>query len=191
MIRSISGTITSVGENNVVIDVQGVGYLIFTPTLQNTFNVGDKTTLQTYLAVRETALDLYGFPTRAELEMFELILGVPKVRPKSALQTLCLATPNLLIEAAQKNDGLYLHKVSGIGKKTAENITLFLHGKLDKLPTVTNTKNDAISAVQADAIDALITLGYELSTARETILALPTKDATINSLVTRALKQIK
>ncbi len=191
MIRSISGTITSVGENNVVIDVQGVGYLIFTPTLQNTFNVGDKTTLQTYLAVRETALDLYGFPTRAELEMFELILGVPKVGPKSALQTLCLATPNLLIEAAQKNDGLYLHKVSGIGKKTAENITLFLHGKLDKLPTVTNTKNDAISAVQADAIDALITLGYELSTARETILALPTKDATINSLVTRALKQIK
>ena len=135
MIRSLTGEIDDIGENWLVVNVHGVGYLVGTPTLQNHFTENSTITLHTYLAVRETALDLYGFPHKTELEMFELLLGIPKIGPKSALQILCQATPSLLAEAAQKNDGVYLHKLSGIGKKTAENITQYLHSKLAQLPT--------------------------------------------------------
>jgi Holliday junction DNA helicase RuvA len=190
MIRSLTGSIIDSGENWVVIEVSGVGYLVYTPTAVHSFT-NDTVTLHTYLAVRETALDLYGFLTRPELEMFELLLGVTKVGPKSALQILCQATPALLVEAAEKNDGMYLHKLSGIGKKTAENIVSHLHSKLNRLPATGSSSQSDLSVTQTDAIDALIALGYDIQTARETILNLTDKDATVNSLVTKALKEMQ
>lgn len=188
MIRSLTGTVLAVYENAVVLDVHGVGYLVNTP-LSSLPEEHETITLHTYLAVRETALDLYGFQDVSDLSMFELLLGVPKVGPKSALQILNQATPQLLVEAAEKNDAGYLHKLSGIGKKTCENVIQYLHGKLDHLPHVTNSQSD-LTTVQADAIDALVSLGYDAATARETILGFDSEDATINSLVTQALKRI-
>jgi len=190
MIRLIRGTIEEVGENYLVVDVNGLGYQVHCPTTQNSFKENDTVTLHTYLAVRETALDLYGFPEKAELNMFELLLGVPKIGPKSALQIMTQATPALLSEAAQKNDGVYLHKLSGIGKKTAENIVQYLHNKLDKMPQA-STAAEGLNAVQTDAIDALVSLGYDINTARETILGLNEENPTVNSLVTKALKQMQ
>lgn len=191
MIRSLTGTIDDIGENWLVVNVHGVGYLVACPTLQNHFSEGTTVTLYTYLAVRETALDLYGFPEKAELTMFELLLNIPKIGPKSALQILCQATPTLLVEAAQKNDAVYLHKLSGIGKKTAENIVQYLHSKLEILPTSGTSPTDHLTNIQTDAIDVLVSLGYDMSTARETILEISMVDSTVNSLVTQALKQIK
>lgn len=191
MIRSLTGTIEDIGENALVVNVRGVGYLVGCPTLQNHFTEGSTVTLHTYLAVRETALDLYGFPQKDELTMFELLLGVPKVGPKSALQVLCQATPALLTEAAQKNDGVYLHKLSGIGKKTCENIVQFLQNKLEQLPETATNAGEGLTATQTDAIDALIALGYDMNTARETILEIVDENATVNSLVTQALKQMQ
>lgn len=190
MIRMITGTIEDIGENWLVVNVHGIGYLVACPTLQNNFQENSTVTLHTYLAVRETALDLYGFPQKSELEMFELLLGIPKVGPKSALQIMTQASPTLLVEATQKGDAVYLHKLSGLGKKTAENIVDYLSKKLDKLPQSIATPTDDLSAVQTDAIDALVSLGYDMTTARETILEITTEDATVNSLVTRALKAI-
>jgi len=191
MIRSLTGTIDAIGENWLVINVHGICYAVGCPTLQNHFIEGSTITLHTYLAVRETALDLYGFPEKAELIMFELLLNIPKIVPKSALQILTQATPSLLIESAQKNDGVYLHKLSGLGKKTAENIVQYLHSKLGNLPVTISSPTDHLSAIETDAIDTLVSLGYDIATARETILNLTTEDSTINSLVTQALKQIK
>jgi holliday junction DNA helicase RuvA len=194
MIRTLTGHIKDIGDNWLVLEVAGVGYLVATPTLTNNFSLEQKVTLQTYLAVRETALDLYGFREKAELEMFELLLGVPKVGPKSALAIMTQATPTLLSESAHKNDGVYLHKLSGIGKKTCENVVQYLNGKLDKLPEtgVTSETADNLNQTQTDAIDALVSLGYDMNTARETILNLPDTEteSTVNSLVTQALKQI-
>lgn len=190
MIRMITGTIEDVGENWLIVNVHGIGYLVACPTLASSFTENTTVTLYTHLAVRETALDLYGFPQKAELEMFELLLSIPKVGPKSALQIMTQASPTLLIEAAQKGDAVYLHKLSGIGKKTAENIVGHLSKKLDKLPSSIATPSENLSAVQTDAIDALVSLGYDLTTARETILDLPSEKATVNSLVTQALKAI-
>lgn len=191
MIRSLTGTIQTVGDGWVVITVRDIGYLVGCPTATSLFSVGDNITLHTYLAVRETALDLYGFTDQTELEMFELLLGVPKIGPKSALQVLNQASPTLLSEAAHKNDATYLHKLSGIGKKTCENIVLYLNGKIDRLPTSIVTTTENVNQVQTDAIDALVSLGYDTSTARETILNLPSEEATVNSLVTQALKHIQ
>ena len=191
MIRTVTGTIDEIGENWLVVNVHGIGYLVGCPTLTNKFTAGSTITLHTYLAVRETALDLYGFPEKDELRLFELLLGVPKVGPKSALQILTKTTSALLIEAAQKNDGVYLHKLSGIGKKTCENIVQFLHNKLDKLPETSGTATNNLTQIQNDAIDALVSLGYDSSTARETVLKISDKDSTVNSLVTQALKQIQ
>jgi Holliday junction DNA helicase RuvA len=191
MIRSLTGTIDDIGENWLVVNVHGVGYLVGCPNLQNHFTEGSTITLHTYLVVRENALDLYGFPEKAELGMFELLLNIPKIGPKSALQILTQATPNLLIEAAQKNDAVYLHKLSGVGKKTAENIVQYLHRKLDVLPTSVSAPLDTLTGIQTDAIDALVSLGYDMATARETILEISDQNSTVNSLVTQALKQIK
>ena len=125
MIRTLTGTVDEVGEGYVVVTVHDIGYLVGFPTTTNTIALHQTLTLYTHLAVRENALDLYGFMSQNELAMFELLLGVSKVGPKSALQVLNLATPKLLTEAAHKNDPLYLHKLSGIGKKTCENICNF------------------------------------------------------------------
>ena len=191
MIRSLTGKIQETGEGWLVIGVNDIGYLVGCNTTTNSFETGQEITLHTYLAVRETALDLYGFNSKSELDMFTLLLGVPKVGPKSALQVLNLATPNLLIESAQKNDGVYLHKLSGIGKKTAENIVQYLQSKLEILPISTNIESNDMNQTQTDAIDALVSLGYATNTAREVILKISDKDSTINSLVTDALKEIQ
>jgi len=191
MIRTLTGTITRANNQSIILDVRGVGYLVGTPNMDGGLQTDDSVTLHTYLAVRETALTLFGFTSEFELEMFELLLNIPKIGPKSALQILTQATPNLLIEAAQKNDGVYLHKISGIGKKTSENVVQYLHGKVSDFESVPNTPVDNFTQTQTDAIDALVSLGYELSAARETVKHLANKDSTVNSLVTQALKQIQ
>jgi len=191
MIRTLTGIIEDIGEGFVVINVHDVGYLVACPTATTVFTLHETITLNTYLAVRETALDLYGFTNKTELQMFELILGVPKVGPKSALQVLNQASPTLLIEAAHKNDGVYLHKLSGIGKKTCENIVQYLHSKLEKLPITNSGVVEEVNQIEADAIDALVSLGYDTTTARTTILNIKNPDSTVNSLVTQALKHIR
>ena len=191
MIRTLTGTITATNPESLVIDVHGVGYFVSVPVATSSVPVGSTATLHTYLAVRETALDLYGFTQEADLEVFELLLGASKVGPKSALQILSKASRDLLVEAAQKNDPAYLHKLSGIGKKTCETIVLHLQNKLENLPISTTSQPDALSTIQSDAIDALISLGYDGTTAREIITELTDgEEVTVNYLVTAALKQI-
>jgi len=190
MIRTITGTVTDSGSGWVVIEVNGIGYYVACPVTTNV-STRATVTLYTYLAVRETALDLYGFSTDSERAMFSLLLNIPKIGPKSAHQIMGQATPQLLAEAAHKNDAAYLHKLSGIGKKTCENVVQYLNQKLEDLPVSFATTGSATDAVQTDAIDALVALGYDVTSARETILALDTDDASVNTLVTLALKYIK
>ena len=192
MIRSLTGTIKEIGENEIVVDVRGVGYLVATPTLTSNYTEEESVHLHTFLAVRETAMDLYGFSDKTELEMFQLLLGIPKIGPKSALQIMTQATPALLVEATEKKDGQYLHKLSGIGKKTAENIVEFLYKKLESLPKGITTPSETqdLNQTQTDAMDALVSLGYDTATAREVIMNIAEDGATVNSLITKALKQI-
>jgi len=189
MIRSLTGEIAAVNNNYVTISVRGVGYLVGTPVASSGLVVGDTVTLHTYLAVRETALDLYGFTTLGELDIFELLLSVPKIGPKSALQILTQASPSLLLEAIGKKDPAYLHKLSGVGKKTCENLIVALYDKVEGVAFATeNPVGVGLTEAQTDAIDALVSLGYDLSSARDTVKEL--SGTTANELVSQALKKI-
>ena len=166
----------------------GVGYQVFVP---NAGTLEPKTTvfLHTYLAVRETALDLYGFTRQSDKVFFELLLSVPKIGPKSALQILNQADANFIVECIQTEDPSRLHKLAGIGKKTCENIVTNLKDRVDTLPLQGQTPaNSTLSSVQIDAIDALISLGYDPKTARISVLAQTNKDLSVSDLVAASLK---
>jgi Holliday junction DNA helicase RuvA len=190
MIRLLSGEIVTVSDGSVTIVVGGIGYLVGT-TKTTHFKMGEHTTLHTHLAVRENALDLYGFTSHTELELFELLLEVPKIGPKSALQVLSQASPTLLVEAISKKDDAYLHKLSGIGKKTCENIVQALHDKIEGFAFAANfTVTTGLTSEQTDAIDALVSLGYDLSSAREAVKQLESEGVSTNDLIKLALKQM-
>lgn len=191
MIRLIQGEIVRVAEGYVTVMVSGIGYLIAANTKTASYTPGDIASFHTHLAVRENALDLYGFATSSELDLFELLLEVPKIGPKSALQVLTQASPTLLVEAISRKDDAYLHKLSGIGKKTCENIVQALHDKIEKMSLVfAITPQSALSGAQTDAIDALVSLGYDLVTAREVVKQLDGETATPSELIQQALKQM-
>jgi Holliday junction DNA helicase RuvA len=189
MIRSLTGTVAGVMEGAITLTVRGVGYFVAVPTKTTTFKKDEELTLHTHLAVRETALDLYGFATITELEVFEMLLTVPKVGPKSALQILNQASPTLLIESISTNDHQQLHKLSGIGKKTCENVVVALHKKIENYGFAEVAETPKLEADKSDAIDALVSLGYDLSTARTVVSELPA-DLNTNDLITQALKKM-
>jgi len=176
MIRSLFGTIVSHTDTSLVLAINHIGYLVYTPATRYLLTVGESVHFYTHLAVRETALDLYGFMTHTELQYFELLLTIPKIGPKSALQIMCQATPEVLATAIITGDGEHLHKVAGIGKKTAANIVLHLAGKID--PSITpnvsleKTPLTLLSTAQNDAILALTTLGFDAREARDAVLKL-------------------
>ena len=122
MIRKISGQITWVEATRVVVEVGGLGYMVHTNCPVKTGKLNQEVTFYTHLAVRENALDLYGFSSPDELEMFELLLTLNKIGPKLALQIMVQADLAVLKKAITTEDAPYLTKLSGIGKKTAENI---------------------------------------------------------------------
>lgn len=189
MIRMIVGDVVAVADGYVTVLTGGVGYLVGTNTKGVVFRVGDRVTLHTHLAVRETAMDLYGFTTQSELDIFELLMLVPKIGPKSALQVMNQASPTLLLEAIAKKDPAYLHKLSGIGKKTCENIVQFLHDKVEGMVWMDDMgTTTGLTEAQTDAIDALVSLGYDLTSARTAVKEL--EGATANDLIRQALKQM-
>jgi holliday junction DNA helicase RuvA len=192
MIRSLKGQIAQLGTNNLVVSVQGIGYLVYTPTLRKQYLPDTEVFLHTHLAVRETALDLYGFETIDELAFFELLLSVPKIGPKSALQILCQADVSLLASSIIEQDPEHLSKMSGIGKKTAQNLVNHLTGKIDDMTLVEAARHTPVaqlSQTQVDAIDALITLGYDPQEARSYVVRQDTETDT-KTLVQTVLKQI-
>jgi Holliday junction DNA helicase RuvA len=189
MIRFIEGVVASVSTSGVVILVGGLGYHVHT-TKKTALLPLDPVSLHTYLAVRETALDLYGFVNAIELDCFELLLTIPKIGPKSALQILEQADVSLLLEAINLEDPAHLTKLSGISKKTAEKIVSELKGKVDLLSYTTNSvAPDANTESYNDAFDTLLTLGYNPVNIRRVLEELGPGEST-SMLVRQALQKL-
>lgn len=192
MIRHIRGTVSIVEPAYAVVDVHGIGYLVYitgrTHLVQN-----EETHLYTYLAVRENALDLYGFATLEELHFFELLLQLPKIGPKSALQILSQADTGLLQSAILSQDPAHLSKMSGITKKTAEKIVLGLKDIFDTHAYGSNSNGSDASQASAlftsDTIDALVTLGYPQADARKAVQQLLNDKPHITN-VNEAIKEV-
>mgnify|MGYP001561648285 FL=1 len=144
----------------------------------------------THLAVRENAHDLYGFLTKEELEFFELLIELPKIGPKSALQILTQADVNLLRKAVRNEDPGYLSKLSGIGKKSAEKIVSGLKDKLEAQEFDDADfagKEGRATGHMPDTVDALIALGYPQMEARRIVLKISTDNPDVKT-PTEALK---
>lgn len=161
MIGHLRGTVIHTDDKFILLDVSGVGYKIHTNTAF--LNPEKQISFWTYLAVRETALDLYGFQSKEEMDFFELLITVSGIGPKSALSIMTLATLKNLRQAIKTGDIGHLVKVSGVGKKNAEKIVLELKDKIDEIETGSDTTSDV------DALEALKSLGYNERDAREAL----------------------
>ncbi|MEQ1500469.1 MAG: Holliday junction branch migration protein RuvA [Parcubacteria group bacterium] len=184
MIGYLKGTIIHQDIKSLILDVSGVGYKIYTNTATLEGQTQKPLELWTYMAVRENALDLYGFKTKEELSFFELLITVSGIGPKSAMGILTVATLTNLRHAISTGDTTHLTKVSGVGKKNAEKIVLELKDKLDEISL------DLSGPVSGDmdALEALKALGYPEREAREVLKR--SQGETTEQKVRSALKNI-
>ncbi|HYI15543.1 MAG TPA: Holliday junction branch migration protein RuvA [Thermomicrobiales bacterium] len=190
MIAGLRGQIGRLEAAAVVVDLHGFMLRVQTSTrvLANLGSPGDPVNFVTHLAVREDALTLYGFPTQAELDLFELLLTVSGVGPKVALALLSFGEPSALYEAIANEDTALLSKVPGIGNKTAEQIVFHLRRKLpDFVPAGTSPTDDA----DREAVIALEALGYTLAEARSALASVERRGGmTIEERVFNALQRL-
>lgn len=189
MISYLEGKVEFKGEKFVVINVGGVGYRIFASpeTLKKISEKGGSVKLWTNLYVRDDALELYGFLHHAELELFETLIHVPGIGPKTALGVMGVASIDTLKRAIAAGDTSYLTKVSGIGRKTAEKIILELKEKMAGRGVTVEAPE---LKDEADALEALVSLGYSQREAREALARVPKETTTPERRVKEALKRL-
>lgn len=186
MFGHITGKVFDLKGTRAIVDTHGIGFVIHsTLTYLSKLKTGQEASFWTHTAVRETSIDLYGFETEEELRIFELLITVSGVGPKSGLAILSVAGVKSIEEAVSSNDTSALTKISGIGRKTAEKIVLELNGKL-----IGNKKGENRTGEDIDVFDALKSLGYRERDIQETIKKLP-KDLTgANEKIKYVLKNL-
>lgn len=188
MIASLSGTVLRSSHDSIVVDVQGVGYRVFvTPEENRRHAEGHPVFLHTYLAVRENAMDLYGFSELRDLQAFELLLTVSGIGPKSALSVLSLVSTDTLRSAVMSGDAGYLTKVSGVGKKTAEKIVLELK---DKGMLLSGDAPHTVAQGDEEALEALRAMGYTLQEARDALKRVSKETVGSSARLKEALQQL-
>ncbi|MDO8521861.1 MAG: Holliday junction branch migration protein RuvA [bacterium] len=185
MIGHIEGTVRALRPTFAIISAGGVGYKIaLTKEALAELRPEKTASLWTHLVVREDVLDLYGFRTEEELRIFELLLTVSGIGPKSAMAVLDVASVQTLRSAISQANASYLTEVSGIGKKTAEKIVLELK---DKIGASSAESTHALRGDQ-DAQDAMRALGYSQNEAREALRKVPRDIVNSNDRLREALK---
>lgn len=160
-------------DGSLIVDVAGVGYAVRVPLAATLGGAeGSSLTLYIHTAVREDAIDLYGFPTEEELAFFKLLTSVSGVGPKTALGILNVADVPSLKRAVAAGDASVLSRVYGIGKKSAERIVVELRDKLAKEASLRGTAHEG--STDAEVIEALEALGYTLQESRAALKGAPT-----------------
>ena len=174
MIAFLRGQVLDKQPNRLIIDVQGVGYALHIP-LSTYYNVGEPGTeveLRVYTHVREEALQLYGFLTTLEQEVFEHLIGVNGIGPKLALAVLSgMENAEFIVSCVQRGDVTQLTRIPGVGKKTAERIVLELKDRLTKLISTSDLAAPSASETKLrdDLISALLNLGYHRPLAQKAV----------------------
>ena len=166
MISRLRGVPAGRTVDGLVIDVAGVGYLVSaTPSALRRADGAAEVTVETYLHVREDAMQLYGFADPAERSLFVQLLGVSGIGPKVALAVVSSASPDELQRAIALKDSARFQAIPGIGKKTAERIVLELEGSLADAGPIGSS--DAPRELVAR--DALVELGYSVIEAEQAL----------------------
>ena len=190
MISYLKGKIKHQDNGFVILEVNNIGYQVFiSPLLYADSSLNQEIEFYTYQQVREDALNLYGFRSMIELGMFELLLSVSGIGPRSALAVMSIATVADIKESIGRGDPALLTKVSGIGRKTAERVVLELREKIGKLGGG-DDKPGGGQLGSSDEIDALMALGYSLTQAREALNSVDTKIKDSSERIRQALKKL-
>ncbi|MGD8779210.1 MAG: Holliday junction branch migration protein RuvA [Ignavibacteria bacterium] len=193
MIGYLTGKLVSKKPTQLILDVNDVGYLvnISITTFEKIPQEKEEISLFTYLSVKEDALDLYGFFTLAEKEMFELLISVNGIGPKLAQSILSGIEIQELKEALRLADLSRIIAIPGIGRKTGERLLIELRDKVESVADSFDTITTSTS-VKTDAIAALLSLGYNQKTSERIIRKLVESkpEIQIEELVKEALNEL-
>lgn len=204
MIAHLSGTLLYKQATSVIVDVAGVGYEVTIPlsTFYDLEDLGSNVQLRIYTHVREDALQLYGFKTTRERELFLKLISVSGIGPKLGITLLSGMTADEMIASIRTNNLARLTLIPGVGRKTAERLIVELREKVAELSSAQLEEEfgakPEVSAeptedtVRADALSALLNLGYQRSGAEKAIDAALAEggDITVESVLRRSLKKL-
>src|SRR4026208_507370 len=204
MIAHLSGTLLSKEPDAVIVEVGGVGYEVTIPisTFYDLEEPGAKVQLRIYTHVREDALQLYGFKTARERELFLRLISVSGIGPRLGITLLSGMSADEMIASIRTNNLARLTLIPGVGRKTAERLTVGLRDKVAELSSAQleeefGAKPEAGAAptedsVRADALSALLNLGYQRSGAEKAIDAALVEggDISVESVLRRSLKKL-
>jgi Holliday junction DNA helicase RuvA len=184
MIAAVRGQVIARGADHVVVEANGVGYKVFVPRHPQR----DEVLLHTHHTVREDDQSLYGFETRDELALFEMLITVSGVGPKAAMALLTTSRPADIAAAISSGDAAALARAPGVGKKTAERLIVDLRGKIGRVAA----DGAALPpAADDDAHAALVALGYTAAEAATALRNAPPKDrASTEERVSAALRAV-
>lgn len=198
MIGYVRGVVTHLFKDACYVDVHGVGYRVYVPTTTRQLLVeGEESTLFTYLNVREDAMQLYGFSTEDEYELFILLISVSGIGPKVGLGILSGMTPEAFKLAILNGQVAQLTKLPGIGKKSADRLVLELKDKLAKMTTISVNTVAAVQPIgitvggpAGEAIDGLVALGYAQNEVETIVEHLDDGTRDVPALIKAALAEI-
>ncbi|HAM88333.1 MAG: Holliday junction DNA helicase, subunit A [Candidatus Falkowbacteria bacterium GW2011_GWC2_38_22] len=171
MIAYLRGKIQNKQKNYIILNVRDIGYLVFvSETIFVDLEIGQEIELYIHQHIREDAHTLYGFKSLEQLEMFELLLTISGIGPKSALAVIGIASVDDIKDSISRGDSSLLIKVSGIGKKTAERVVLDLRDKIAHISHGVLQATDGKGMITSgEEIDALMALGYSMFEARDVL----------------------
>lgn len=208
MIRYLRGILRETGETEIVVEVQGMGYAVNVPASMMEYlpELGEQVKVYTYFSVREDAMQLFGFLSREDLEMFKLLISVNGIGPRAGLGIMGSMSAEDIRFAVMSEDAKTISKAPGIGPKTAKKVILELKDKIDLEEMVVravgqealgNASADAgtgagnQSAVVQDAIEALVVLGYPKTDAARAVRSVElTEDMTVEEMLKQSLKNL-
>lgn len=187
MIAQLEGKIAGIKGNSIILMVGGVGYLV----ALSAYTLGklagkDQVLLHIHTHVREDQFALFGFLSEEERTMFELLISISGIGPKVALSILSIADPRTICTAIVNKDPSILTRVSGVGKKTAERVIIELENKVDSI----GIDDQATALAGQDAIEALVSLGYSVTEAREALKLVPADITDVSTRIRQALKNL-
>lgn len=197
MIGRLRGTLAEKQPPHLLLDVGGVGYEVEVPmtTLYRLPAQGEVVTLHTHLVVREDAHLLYGFGEKRERELFRELIRLNGVGPKLALALMSSLEVDELVRCVQAQDTAALVKVPGVGKKTAERLLVELKDRFKAwenlpaiAPLVLPNQASVTASAEADAVSALVSLGFKPQEASRAVAAVEGEDLSSEELIRRALK---
>ena len=196
MIGYIKGEVAAIYEDRIVLECGGIGYNIFMPasSIDLIDGIGITTRIYTYLLVREDALQLYGFLTKDDLDLYKMLISVNGIGPKGGLALLSVMTADELRFAIMSQDAKAIGKAPGIGPKTAQRVIIDLKDKIDIGSAFDDTRNIPSDGgagipqggIKDEAVEALVALGYSQSESYKAVRNVTDADS-VESVLKQAL----